>query len=448
MKVSKYTFLIEACENLYAYNTLSNSLIQINDKDVYLQIKKIQEKNLNLVKENYDPEFYDILSKHKIITENDEDDFLIFKSIIMAQRQHDSSMHLTIAPTMDCCFNCHYCFEKEKAKTYMTHETMDAIIKYVMSLDKLESLSLTWFGGEPLMAIKQIEEFYDKFKPQWGDREFISNIVTTGYHLDKDVIRILDKVGVDSVQITLDGNRETHNKIKNFPGSGDVFEHVLKNVELYNDISPKVNIVFRVNLTLENANEYESLQNMILERFKGRQMIAIAPAFVMDRSINGCKPQSKLFSHKQMTEYILDLMDRGISCTYKIYPENFFYECAIRNKLAIAFDPEGYAYKCWEIIGNRRHSIGRLNADGQFTDINNKMLNRQLFGADPLDDPICNKCKYLPICGGGCPIQRIENKFEDGKNNCCTYFKGYLDKFIKEYIRQRSNKGIYTTTKQ
>ena len=90
----------------------------------------------------------------------------------------------------------------------------------------------------------------------------------------------------------------------------------------------------------------------------------------------------------------------------------FFNECAIRNDMAIAFDPEGYAYKCWEVIGNKEYAIGKLNDDGILTDINQTVLNRQLYGADTFDDPACSKCKYLPICNGGCPIQRIENKFE------------------------------------
>lgn len=127
----------------------------------------------------------------------------------------------------------------------------------------------------------------------------------------------------------------------------------------------------------------------------------------------------------------------NVRITYKRYPDNFFYECAIRNNVAIAFDPEGYAYKCWEVIGNKEYAIGKLDGEGRLTDVNVRVLNRQLYGADPLDDPTCRKCKYLPICGGGCPIQRIENKFEGGRNNCCTYYKGYMEEFLKEHIRRK-----------
>lgn len=236
----------------------------------------------------------------------------------------------------------------------------------------------------------------------------------------------------------MDGNSETHNKVKNFPGSGDTFEKVLRNAELYNDMSPDVNIVFRVNLTLDNADEYIPLFKMFLERFKGRKMVAMAPAFVLDRSISGgCKTESKLFNNKQCSEYVLHLAKNGVDSTYIRYPERFFYECAIRNDSAISFDPKGYAYKCWELIGNKEYAIGRLDADGHIVDVNEKIWNRLSFGADPFENQACINCKYLPICNGGCPIHRIENKFGGGKNNCCSLYKGYMEEFLKEHLRRK-----------
>lgn len=305
MIISRYTILFECDNENYAYNTFSNALIKINDQLDYDNLLTAQNNKACICRADYDDDFYSVLEEHNIITDNDEDDFLYFKSIIMNMRKSQTSMHLTLAPTMDCCFRCHYCFEKYKAKTYMSPEVMDSIIKHVTSIDTLKSLYLTWFGGEPLMAIRQIEQFYDKFNQIWGEKLFFSNIITTGYHLDEKVIGVLNKVRVSSVQITLDGNRETHNKVKHFPGSGDVFERVLRNIELYNDISPDVNIVIRVNLTLDNAHEYESLYATLVNRFQNRKMVSIAPAFVIDRASVGCKSTATLFNKKQCSDFTI-----------------------------------------------------------------------------------------------------------------------------------------------
>lgn len=138
----------------------------------------------------------------------------------------------------------------------------------------------------------------------------------------------------------------------------------------------------------------------------------------------------------------------GINSVFVRYPEPFFNECAIRNEMAIAFDPEGYAYKCWEVIGNKEYAIGKLNDDGILTDINQTILNRQLYGADTFDDPICSQCKYLPICNGGCPIQRIENKFEGGHNDCCSHYKGFMPDFLKIHIARKKAQEAAATEKQ
>ena len=398
---------------------------------------------------DFDEDLWEALCINNIISDNDTDDYLKYKASITNIRKQRTGMHLTLAPTMDCCFRCHYCFEKYKEKKYMTPEIMDQIIKYVTSYPELKNIKITWFGGEPLMAVPQIEEFYDKFRDIWQE-PFISNIITTGYHIDKESVRVMQKVGISSVQITLDGMKETHNKVKHLPSGEDVFERILSNIELLNDSAPEINITIRVNLTLGNKEEYIPLHKLCLTRFYGRSNITISPAFVLDRGTGDiCRSNNNIFfGHIERSKFILNLAKNGINSVFVRYPEPFFNECAIRNEMAIAFDPEGYAYKCWEVIGNKEYAIGKLNDDGILTDINQTILNRQLYGADTFDDPICSQCKYLPICNGGCPIQRIENKFEGGHNDCCSHYKGFMPDFLKIHIARKKAQEAAATEKQ
>ena len=408
MKISKYTFMFdENGQEYYVYNTLSNALMEIDKESYSLLFESRNTQKLSTA--DFDEDLWEALCINNIISDNDTDDYLKYKASITNIRKQRTGMHLTLAPTMDCCFRCHYCFEKYKEKKYMTPEIMDQIIKYVTSYPELKNIKITWFGGEPLMAVPQIEEFYDKFRDIWQE-PFISNIITTGYHIDKESIRVMQKVGISSVQITLDGMKETHNKVKHLPSGEDVFERILSNIELLNDSAPEINITIRVNLTLENKEEYIPLHKLCLTRFYGRSNITISPAFVLDRGTGDiCRSNNNIFfGHIERSKFILNLAKNGINSVFVRYPEPFFNECAIRNEMAIAFDPEGYAYKCWEVIGNKEYAIGKLNDDGILTDINQTILNRQLYGADTFDDPICSQCKYLPICNGGCPIQRIE----------------------------------------
>ena len=448
MKISKYTFMFdENGQEYYVYNTLSNALMEIDKESYSLLFESRNTQKLSTA--DFDEDLWEALCINNIISDNDTDDYLKYKASITNIRKQRTGMHLTLAPTMDCCFRCHYCFEKYKEKKYMTPEIMDQIIKYVTSYPELKNIKITWFGGEPLMAVPQIEEFYDKFRDIWQE-PFISNIITTGYHIDKESIRVMQKVGISSVQITLDGMKETHNKVKHLPSGEDVFERILSNIELLNDSAPEINITIRVNLTLENKEEYIPLHKLCLTRFYGRSNITISPAFVLDRGTGDiCRSNNNIFfGHIERSKFILNLAKNGINSVFVRYPEPFFNECAIRNEMAIAFDPEGYAYKCWEVIGNKEYAIGKLNDDGILTDINQTILNRQLYGADTFDDPICSQCKYLPICNGGCPIQRIENKFEGGHNDCCSHYKGFMPDFLKIHIARKKDQEAAATEKQ
>ena len=257
MKISKYTFWFDINEKeFYAYNSLSNALIEL-DAESY-RLLQGHDEGAEISDSNLDNELWTALCQNNILTECDDDDYLKYKASIIRLRSQRTSMHLTLAPTMDCCFRCHYCFEKYKEKKYMTPEIMDAIAKYVTSYPELKNIKITWFGGEPLMALPQIEEFHEKFSSLWK-KPFNSNIITTGYHIDDEAIRVMKKVGITSAQITLDGMKETHNKVKHIPSGEDVFEKVVSNIELLNNLAPEINIIIRVNLTHENAHEYLSL---------------------------------------------------------------------------------------------------------------------------------------------------------------------------------------------
>ncbi|WP_373135363.1 radical SAM protein [Phocaeicola plebeius] len=441
MKISKYTIFFQKENNeYYIYNTLSNALIEI-DGDLYIYLKNIKNTNSEINNKDVDEDILELLKTKKIIIENDIDNFLYYKSTIIRQRANSSHMHLTIAPTMDCCFNCNYCFEQYKTKSYMSEETMDSIIKYLKSLNVNPDFNITWFGGEPLMAIEQMHAFYKKLATQFK-RPLSSNVITTGYHINSDVISILKDIGVSQVQITLDGLKETHNTIKANSECDDVFERVINNAELLLKESD-IHVIFRINLTKNNSHEYLELYSFLFERFKNFKNKGIAPAFVMDRGGSISKSDhDKCFTSNEMASFVLDLYNKhGIHSPFLSYPSKYFRECAIRNVASISFDPEGFAYKCWELIGNKKYAIGKLDNNGILTSVNEKLLNRFMYGADPLDDSKCSKCIYLPICNGGCPIQRLENVFEKKSNDCCVMYKNHLKDFLKIHLDLKS-KGI------
>ena len=377
MKISMYTFLFEIDSKFYAYNTLSNALIEIAE-DTYkiLLVNKnrhtpLQEKDLGC------DELYQTLKENHMITENDRDEFLLYKSIILAGRSINI-LNLTIAPTMDCNYSCSYCFENCKRNIYMTEKVISSIIKFIEQYENIKNIHVVWFGGEPLLGIKQIESLYRKMI-LIPDKNYSFSIISNGFLISPDIIKLFKEMKLQHIQITLDG----------------------------------------------------------LKRYKSNPLIGIYPAFITSTSSKSSSSCSLLFNRQEKSEFIQQLYyDRGIVTNLCGYPDSSFTECSIRNKHTFTIDPEGYLYKCWEIIGDQKYAIAKLDSEGTIQSIDQKILNRYLYAADPLEDKTCSKCPYLPICFGGCPHKRIENIFKDKHYDTCTYLKGSLKEFIKIHLSQ------------
>lgn len=434
MKLSNYSFLFEHEGECFIFSSLSKSFLQIDKESFDILVNK-QKGKRNLLENDIDKELYNELKKRFMICESHKDEFLIFKSVLMNVRNSNSSLSFTIAPTMDCCFSCFYCFEKgNHSKKYITEKVMDSIIKNIQSRKELEHVHISWFGGEPLMAIDKMQEFYHKLMKVWKG-EFSSHIITTAHHITRETIDILKEIKVTSMQITLDGTEKTHNNIKQTKGCDNAFRKVISNIDMLVEQYPELSINIRVNTTKNNINEYIELHSFFTNKYQGKKL-ELYPGIVKDRSKKVKKDEGSIFfDNNDCAMFALDLWNKNkIYTNWLSYEYNFAYECGIRNKHMMIVDPEGYLYKCWELIGNKRHAVGKLDEDGNMIVTNHIELNRSLYGADPLYNKECVECSYLPMCAGGCPMLRIENEFEGLKNELCTSHKDHIKEWLTTYL--------------
>lgn len=82
------------------------------------------------------------------------------------------------------------------------------------------------------------------------------------------------------------------------------------------------------------------------------------------------------------------------------------------------------------------------NIDGEIT--NEALLLRYLVAADPFEDPMCQNCFLLPVCGG-CPYSRIQNEYEGTNINTCLYLKDHLEDFLIAHaeFKNRLNSNLH-----
>lgn len=93
-----------------------------------------------------------------------------------------------------------------------------------------------------------------------------------------------------------------------------------------------------------------------------------------------------------------------------------------------------FCKKNMQMVGDNKHKMGYIKDDGTLTDVT--FAYYDWLSIDPLKEPDCSDCKYLPICGGGC---RMLSYRQTGTYHAagCEKVKGVIEKQIEVYVRRQ-----------
>jgi uncharacterized protein len=167
-----------------------------------------------------------------------------------AARAAPNTLNLTIAPTMACNFACGYCFQgANKPTKKMTPEVQEAILGLIKQKRDLKTLNIVWYGGEPLMGKEAIFRMSDILIAHCDKHRinYTAGIVSNAYFLTAEIAAQLYARRIKWVQITIDGDRETHNQMRPLTSGGGTFDRILDNMAATIDATP-ISISVRVNV--------------------------------------------------------------------------------------------------------------------------------------------------------------------------------------------------------
>ena len=95
----------------------------------------------------------------------------------------------------------------------MSEEVEEDIVRFIRSYEEVcDNLEICWEGGEPLIAFETIKSLYSKIETQTTLNIKGHAIVTNGYLLTPEICSFFKEKSLQSAQITIDGNPDTHNK--------------------------------------------------------------------------------------------------------------------------------------------------------------------------------------------------------------------------------------------
>lgn len=418
---SKYNILSKS--NKYGYllfNTMSLAFIRIleNDINMWLELKENPDSYKDFSNINF-------LLKARIIVENQEDDLNVYLADILKNRYNSSDMALTILPTRGCNFGCIYCYEQDRPNIAMSEQTEDAIVRFVKSNSNLKRLSVVWYGGEPLLNFDSIVRLTKKFQ-QLGI-EYSAKIVSNGYLLTKDKAEKMKGLSIRNIQITFDGSEQIHNQRRALLGGQATYRTIMENLKYLLEVNKEITVDIRTNIDRRNKDDYNTFYRSFKSAINDSR-VTMYPGFVSDLLSSECvSPEHNISEGGYKAQFVLDIFDKyGIEIK-SFLPKYRRHSCVASKYFAFVIGPEGEIYKCWRMVGNAKETIGNVN-DGTFDMVK---FSKYLTGADYTFDPKCLSCEFITLCGGGCPLTRMRNKYEGISINHCCPEKTHMEELME-----------------
>ena len=264
LKPSKYNYFYKDEQGDYLMCNFfkgTDSFCKVSSQHIDRLNEIINLKNISL---NREDKFVSYLyDKGYLIDEKIDEEFRV-KAMYYNTVMGDG-YSLTIMPTEQCNFRCKYCYETfEKGK--MSKEDQKTLLRYVQKcISRSNHLHISWFGGEPLLAMDVIEYIMSNVKKMCDVRkmQYSSNITTNAYLLDADTFEKLYQFRVTAYQITVDGLKEQHDSQRVKGDGSGTFDRIMKNLISIRDL-PKnkykfASITVRVNVTkniLDKLDEF------------------------------------------------------------------------------------------------------------------------------------------------------------------------------------------------
>lgn len=338
--------------------------------------------------------------------------------------------------TYNCNFRCPYCFEngisgngQAWSGQVFTRELVDRAYTAMREIEPRRELHrdmLLLYGGEPLL--KANKDIVSYIVEKGAAEGYMFYAVTNGYDL-AHYADLLAPERIASLQISLDGYRDTHNARRRHCEGVDTFDRIMENIGLALSRNTKVSV--RINTDANNFNDTECLRELFQTLgYSDNPNFRFHSATLRKYDTN---QNNQIFNYLSDKEYVrkyyikdkneikcqdLGLLEQISRCLKNRCSLNIMSAVCASQYASYLLDPQGNIYTCWEAIGKKEQIIGQYNN----SPITWTQARAQWFDRHVGNAPNCSRCKYALLCGGGCLAKAnfsIEQGF--GTSACRDY---------------------------
>lgn len=303
--------------------------------------------------------------------------------------------NFTIVLTTSCNARCFYCYEEDYCKQTMSEEKIDDLVNFIANQSKKDDslLTLDWYGGEPLLCVKTIDEIIAKLSTSgvFKNREWISSITTNATLFDDGLVNhAVEKWNLSIAHITIDGNEQQHNQRKNVNFNGNSAYRATWNA-IYNLLKKGVYVNLRIHLDNDNKGNFGEILDDIAVFFEFENF-HLFPTFLFPPEYEMADNYIKEEEKEELFYNIFKVMkEKKLITNYiTLFPKPKKCGCFATNPHSAVVAPDGSFHACVQEF------LSPIDWDDD-----QKFANYLNVGFE------CAKCNFFPICLGGC----VHNRF-------------------------------------
>lgn len=418
----------------YLYTINAGGLFEINDE--ILELLKYEGKPIKVAYENLKSTF-DNEKFSSLLEDMEEAGFLkIDDKVLQYTYDKGKISALTLMIIQECNLKCKYCYgdggeynDKGKMKKEVALQAVDFLIDET----DCDNLSIAFLGGEPLLNFNLIKEVvkYCKMLEIDKGKKFTYSITTNGTLINREIEKFLEDNHF-TIQISLDGLKDKHNKNRFFENGKGTYDIVIEKTK---NLREKSLVSARATVTNDNLNYTEIFKHISA---LGYRAVPIAEANNMideshytqleNENIKYIKYFEQLIKEKNFNE--AKKMILLMAAIQKLeYGSERVYGCGVARH-SYAVDINGFLYPCHRFVSNKKNSLGNIykgvgsNREKFLKDIN--VHNRVQ----------CKECWAQNLCLGGCPYenQNETGNIKESSSRRCKFMKKFFEELIKVYI--------------
>lgn len=407
MKISQFNNIVFHNNRNFIYNAFSNKFIGVDDTVSELFKSLRNEEDIRELSSIH-PTFYVSLVKNGFVVEDDIDEINKVKELSKKVDTDDTHYSLIVNPTMNCNFKCWYCYESHVKGSKMNTETVSKTCSLVSNIittkKKLKTFHISWFGGEPLMYYKDVIVPIMAYTQKICDDNnvlFDVQFTTNGFLFTDEIIEELKVYNVNGFQITLDGNKDSHNKVRNVNSKRGSYETIVNNIIKLCENGFTVGI--RINYSNDNLENFE-------EVYKDLERIPINKRALASVAFHKVWQITETYETTQrVKELIRKVKTLGFAAHEGAVPDNVRNSCYADKINNATINYNGDVFKCTARDFSPASREGVLIESGE---INWNQTFEERMDIKFKNKP-CLKCSIMPLCNGGCSQHALENKDKD-----------------------------------